>query len=61
MPNNCCYGCKQRTSTCHDDCKTYLAEKEEHAKKRSWLKKKAFYGVTDSFQKNLERLGRRGQ
>ena len=53
--NKCCYGCKQRTSICHDSCDLYLAEKEELAKKKAWLKQKSFYAMSNDFQKKLER------
>ena len=28
----CCYGCNDRTATCHAECERYLREAEEHKK-----------------------------
>lgn len=34
----CCFKCSDRVVGCHQDCKVYIAECEENAKKKQWNK-----------------------
>lgn len=34
MDNSPCYGCQDRTGTCHSECKKYLGYKQENDEKR---------------------------
>ena len=58
MASKCCLGCKKRTLTCHDNCKTYLDETKEEKAKKDWLKKQQPYAITKTFQKNLDKVRR---
>ncbi len=53
----CCYGCKRRTVTCHDDCPDYLSAKAKVAEKRRERRGQMLAG--DLLREGAERMAKK--